>query len=178
LTGLEAWMTANPREVVTVFIQDATTPADTAAVFERAGLVDLAYVHTPGSPWPTLGEMVGSGKRLLVLMENEGGGMQYPFLHQGFDLVQDTGFTYATVDDFDCAPNRGGEDADLFLVNHWLSSFTALVSNAQKANTEAVLGGRVRTCRDERGRIPNFVAVNWYDQGDLLQVVDQLNGVG
>ena len=122
--------------------------------------------------------MIGSGKRLLVLMENEGGGVQYPFLHQGFDLVQDTGYTYATVDDFDCAPNRGRKDADLFLVNHWLSSFTALVSNAQKANTEAVLGDRVRTCRDERGQIPNFVAVNWYNQGDLLRVVDQLNGIG
>jgi hypothetical protein len=178
LTGLKAWLQAHPREVVTVFIQDATTPADTAEVFQRAGLVDMAYVHAPGTPWPTLGGMIGSGKRLLVLMENEGGGAQYPFLHQGFDLVQDTGYTYATVDDFDCAPNRGPKDADLFLVNHWLSSFTALVSNAQKANTEAVLGDRVRTCRDERGQIPNFVAVNWYDQGDLLRVVDQLNGFG
>ena len=178
LLGLREWIQAHPREVVTVFIQDATTPADTAAVFERAGLTDLAYVHERGSKWPTLGDMIDSGKRLLVLMENEGGGTQYPYLHQGFDLVQDTGYTYASVDDFDCAPNRGSKDADLFLVNHWLASFTALVSNAQKANTQAVLGDRVRTCQDERGQIPNFVAVNWYDQGDLLQVVNELNGFG
>lgn len=176
LVGLRDWMQAHPREVVTVFIQDATTPADTAAVFERAGLADMAYVHKAGTPWPTLGEMVDSGKRLLVLMENDGGGAQYPYLHQGFDVVQDTGYTYASVDDFDCAPNRGSKDADLFLVNHWLASFTALVSNAQKANAKAVLGDRVKTCQDERGMIPNFVAVNWYDQGDLLQVVDELNG--
>lgn len=176
LVGLRNWMQAHPREVVTVFIQDATTPADTAAVFERAGLADMAYTHKAGTPWPTLGEMVDSGKRLLVLMENEGGGAQYPYLHQGFDVVQDTGYTYASVDDFDCAPNRGSKDADLFLVNHWLASFTALVSNAQKANAKAVLGDRVKTCQDERGMIPNFVAVNWYDQGDLLQVVDELNG--
>lgn len=64
------------------------------------------------------------------------------------------------------------------MVNHWLSGFTTLVSSAQQANTEDVLGQRVSTCRDERGQIPNFVAVNWYDQGDLLQVVDQLNGFG
>ena len=178
LVGLREWMQAHPREVVTVFIQDATTPADTASVFERAGLSDLAYVHEPGSKWPTLGDMIDSGKRLVLLMENEGGGSQYPYLHQGFDLVQDTGYTYASVDDFDCAPNRGPKDADLFLVNHWLASFTALVSNAQKANTQAVLGDRVRTCQDERGQIPNFVAVNWYDQGDLLQVDNELNGFG
>jgi hypothetical protein len=177
LQGLKAWMDAHPRDVVTVFIQDATTPKDTAAVFERASLTDMAYVHAPGTAWPTLQEMIDSGKRLLVLMENEGGGADYPYLQQGFDLVQDTGYTYADVADFDCALNRGAGDAPLFMVNHWLSSFTALVSNAQKANTAEVLGDRVRTCRDERGRIPNFVAVNWYDQGDLLAVVDELNGL-
>lgn len=178
LERLKAWMDAHPREVVTVFIQDATTPADTAAVFEQAGLVDMAYVHEPGVAWPTLGQMIDSGKRLLVLMENEGGGSRYPYLHQGFDLVQDTGYTYASVDQFDCAPNRGPADADLFLVNHWLSSFRTLVSSAQKANAEEVLGERVRTCQQERNHIPNFVAVNWYDQGELLAVVDELNGFG
>ncbi len=178
LVGLKAWLDQHPRDVVTVFVQDATTPADTAAVFERAGLADMAYVHAPGTPWPTLQEMIDTDKRVLVLMENEGGGTQFPYLHQGFDLVQDTGYTYATVDDFDCAPNRGSSDADLFMVNHWLSSFTALVSNAQKANAEEVLAARAAKCEQERGHIPNFVAVNWYDQGDLLRVVDELNGVG
>ena len=178
LDGLAAWMDAHPRDVVTVFIQDATTPADTAAVFEQAGLVDKTYVHTPGTPWPTLGQMIDSGRRLVVLMENEGGGQQYPYLQQGFDLVQDTGYTYASVDDFDCARNRGRKDAQILLVNHWLSSFTRLVSNAQQANTEEVLGDRARSCQAERDMMPNFVAVNWYDQGDLLAVVDELNGVG
>lgn len=176
LEGVKAWLDRHPREVVTIFIQDAVTPADTAAVFERAGLAGMAYVHRPGTPWPTLRQMIDTDQRLLVLMENEGGGPQHPYLHQGFELVQDTGYTYASVDDFDCAPNRGPRDAPLFMVNHWLSNFTALVSSAQKSNTEEVLGGRVQRCRGERGQIPNFVAVNWYDQGDLLRVVDELNG--
>jgi len=177
LAGLKQWLDEHPREVVTVFIQDATTPQDTAEVFERTGLAQMAYVHQPGTAWPTLREMIDSDQRLLVLMENEGGGARFPYLHQGFDLVQDTGYTYATVADYDCAANRGPADADLFMINHWLSSFTALVSSAQRSNTEGVLGDRVRACRDERGQIPNFVAVNWYDQGDLLSVVDELNGL-
>lgn len=177
MAGLKQWMDANPREVVTLFIQDAVTPADTAQVLRRTGLADLAHVQQPGSPWPTLGEMVDGGTRLLVLLENEGGGQRYPYLHRGFDLVQDTGFTYPTADDFDCAVNRGPADADLFLLNHWLSGFTKLVSSAEQVNTAEVLGERARRCREERGRIPNFVAVNWYDRGDLLEVVDELNGV-
>lgn len=176
LAGVKQWLDQHPREVVTFFIQDATTPADTAEAFARAGLADLAYVHQPGAEWPTLQEMIESGRRVLVLMENEGGGAQYPYLHQGFELAQDTGYTYQSVTDFDCAPNRGPAGADLFLVNHWLSSFRTLVSGARQANAESVLGERVRACRAERGQIPNFVAVNWYDQGDLLAVVDELNG--
>ena len=30
----------------------------------------------------------------------------------------------------------------------------------------------------ERGRFPTIVGVNFYDVGDLLEVVDDLNGVG
>jgi len=66
----------------------------------------------------------------------------------------------------------------LFLVNHWLSGFTNLVSAAQQVNTAEVLGARVEQCERERGRFPNFVGVNYYDIGDAAAVVDDLNGVG
>ena len=37
--------------------------------------------------------------------------------------------------------------------------------------------GRARQCRPERNLFPTIVAVNFYDQGDLLRVVNDLNGV-
>jgi hypothetical protein len=36
----------------------------------------------------------------------------------------------------------------------------------------------VERCRNERGRLPNYVAVNFYDQGGVFRVVDRLNGFG
>jgi len=48
---------------------------------------------------------------------------------------------------------------------------------AALVNAEAVLGARAEACRKERGMLPNFVAVDFYDQGDLFAVVDRLNGV-
>jgi hypothetical protein len=178
LDGVRAWLQAHPTEVVTIFIQDTVTPEDTAAAFEQAGL--LPFVHTPAgvtAPWPTLGEMVASGQRLVVLMENQGGGTQYPWLLQGFDYVQDTGYTFPTAEDFTCTPNRGSPDSPLFLVNHWLSGFTSLYTDAQQVNAREVLGPRVTACREERGRTPNLVAVNWVDVGDLAAVVDEANGL-
>ena len=34
---------------------------------------------------------------------------------------------------------------------------------------------RARQCQRERGLLPNMVAVDWYDRGDLLGVVNVLN---
>jgi hypothetical protein len=177
LEGVRAWLDAHPSEVVTLFIQDAVTPADTATAIDAAGLSRAVYRPTASdTAWPTLRTMIDSGQRLVVLMENEGGGTRYPWLLQGFDHVQDTGYDYPTAASFDCAPNRGVPDAPLLLVNHWLSGFTRLYTDAQEVNAEEVLGARVEQCRTERAMLPNFIAVNWTDVGDLLPVVDRLNG--
>ncbi|HYO18925.1 MAG TPA: hypothetical protein VES02_09715 [Dermatophilaceae bacterium] len=175
---LNTWMDQHPREVLVLFIQDTVTPADTAAVLEKAGLADKAYVHPDGAEWPTLRKMIDANQRLLVLMENEGGGDTYPYLHQGFDLVQDTEYTVATAADFECSLKRGEPDSPLFSVNHWLASFSTLISSAEEVNAYDVLKPRIDECETERGRKPSMIAVNWYDRGDLFRVVNELNGVG
>lgn len=174
---LNAWLEEHPRDVVVLFIQDMVTPADTAAVLDAAGLAQKAYVHPAGAQWPTLREMVDAGQQLVVLMENTGGGQQFPFLHQGFDLVQDTEYTFGTAGDFTCTIKRGSPTGALFNVNHWLASFTKLVTSAEQVNAYDVLKPRVEACQQERGLAPTMVSVNWYDRGDLFRVVDELNGV-
>ena len=175
---LNTWMDEHPREVIVLFIQDTVTPADTDAVLRKAGLADKAYVHPDGAEWPTLREMIDANKRLLVLMENEGGGDQYPYLHQGFDLVQDTEYSVQTAADFECSLKRGEPDSPLFSVNHWLANFDRLISSAEEVNAYDVLKPRIDECEIERGRAPSMIAVNWYDRGDLFRVVNELNGVG
>jgi hypothetical protein len=122
--------------------------------------------------------MITSGRRLVVLTEEGSGAPTYPWLRNAFALVQDTPYTFPDVDDFSCEPNRGPPDAPLLLVNHWLSGFTSLVSAAEQVNVAEVLGERVQQCERECGLLPNFVGVNFYTIGDVLAVVDDLNGVG
>lgn len=62
------------------------------------------------------------------------------------------------------------------MVNHWLNNFGQLVSDSKEVNTLTVLDARMQACLTERGRKPNFVAVNWVNLGALNQVVDRLNG--
>lgn len=172
---VRTWLDAHPREVVTIFIQDTVSPGDTAEVFERAGLLPSVYTPMPGQPWPTLRQMIESGKRLVVLMENHGGGAAYPWLIDGFQVVQDTPFLFRDASQFSCAANRGAQHAPLFLLNHWITNKAREVSNAALVNARDVLEPRVGQCREERGLLPNFVAVDFYDQGDLFGVVDDLN---
>ena len=120
--------------------------------------------------------MIRSGQRLVVMLEEGDGGADAPWLVNGFEYTQDTPYTFPTVDSFSCDPNRGPDDAPLLLLNHWLSGFTSLVTDAQLVNTSDVLLPRAEQCREER-EIPNFVAVNFVAIGDVVAVVDALNGV-
>jgi hypothetical protein len=172
------WMLAHPREVVTIFVEDYVSPDDTAAVFGQAGLLPMVATHQVGQPWPTLGQMIQTDRRLVVLMENEGGGAAHPWLLQGFDQVQDTNYDAATPEQLGCARNRGTDRSQLLLVNNWLNSFENTITDAGRVNAYSSLYPRLETCRRERGMIPNFVAVNYYSQGDVVAVVDALNGVG
>jgi hypothetical protein len=176
MEDVAAWVRSHPRDVVTFFIQDEVSPADTAQVIRRAGLRPFVHEQRPGEPWPTLGSMITSGRRVVLLMEREGGGRSYPWLLDGFKWVQDTPFLFRNPAAFSCAPNRGRPDAALFLVNHWITDKVREVSNARRVNSRDVLLPRLRECEAERDQLPNFVAVDFYDRGDLFDVVDTLNG--
>lgn len=123
--------------------------------------------------------MTTSGRRLFVTLEVGDGGEKYPWLVNAYDgLLQETPYAAATLADLaTCEANRGSAAAPLLLVNHWLSGFGRLVTSAQQANTMEVLGTRAERCRQER-QLPNIVAVNYADIGDVHAVVRRLNGVG
>jgi hypothetical protein len=63
------------------------------------------------------------------------------------------------------------------MINNWIASFTTLVSSARTVNAYSQLWPYVERCQSERGQIPNFIAVNFYNEGDLFRVINRLNGV-
>jgi hypothetical protein len=77
-----------------------------------------------------------------------------------------------------CRPNRGPENAPLFLMNHWISTDPVpRPSDATKVNAREPLLRRARECQRIRHHMVNLVAVNFYRRGDAFGVVDTLNGV-
>jgi hypothetical protein len=169
------FLAQNPGEVISFLIEDNISAEQLAGALDAGGLADYAIVHEPGAAWPTLGELIEADTRLLVTTQDAGPPPE--IIHNLWSLAWDTDYTYASVDDFECGRNRGQTSNALFLLNHWLSAPASLPEYGPVANEYSVLMDRVETCRSEWERLPSFLAVDYYDAGDLFEVVDVLNGV-
>jgi hypothetical protein len=186
LADLRSFLVSNPGEVVVVINQDeGVSPTDIERAFDKAGLLDLIYRGAPG-PFPTLRSMIDSNQRLVVLAENDAGSV--PWYHLAYDhALQETPFKFTNAGQLtdasklaaSCRPNRGPASAPLFLVNNWVdTSPTPRPSLAATVNASAALLRRAEDCERIRNRLPNLLAVDFFRRGDVLGVVDKLNGVG
>ena len=175
LRTIREFLGENPDEVVTLIIQDAITPAETADAFTRAGLDRYVHEHAQGAPWATLGELIDRGERLAVFAE--AGGPPPGWYHQAFESIQETPYRFEEPDDFTCAPNRGDPEATLFLLNHWVQRVAPDRADAVDVNGHDAIVDRARECRGERGLLPNYIAVNFYSIGGLSDAVATLNGL-
>jgi hypothetical protein len=174
LDGVRRFVDANPNEVILLFFEDYVAPTDVQRSFVEAGLADRVWTLAEGEPLPTLQEMIDARRTLLVMAQQAG--PPPAWYHHGDDLVEDTPFGFTDVDAFTCEANRGRDGAPLLLANHWLDTGVPTPQNGRRANELEVLRRRVADCEDVRGRPPNVVAVDWYSIGDVLEIVDEVNG--
>jgi hypothetical protein len=174
------FLVANPGEVLLIVVQDeGPPPAAIAKAVDESGLRPFVWTGPVGPPWPTLGEMIESGGRVLMLYENGPGDPAVPWYHDAYRSMQETPYHFTKPSQMSCAPNRGPADASLFLINHWIDTSPApRPSNAAKVNAYTPLLERARRCERERKRMPNILAVDFYRTGELLRVTDTLNGFG
>ena len=168
----------NPNEVVLIILQDEIDAADAVQVLQKSRLADLAYTWEPGSPFPTLRQMIEARKNVLIMAER-GGGAE-PWYHAAYGaggLLQETEYQFDSVEAMSCAPNRSGTAGPLFLLNHWVSTSSPSPLMAARANARSTLLRRAQECAEARGQRPNILLVDFHDRGDLFKVVDALNEV-
>ncbi|WP_028058096.1 PI-PLC domain-containing protein [Candidatus Solirubrobacter pratensis] len=181
LKDIHDFLATHPSDVVVVINQDYVTPADYVKAVGDAGLVPYAFSGDPATT--TLGQMIDSGRRLMLLAENHAGAAPWYRLAYA-SLTEETPYTFKSArlltDRADlpasCKANRGPAKAPLFLINHWVSTDPIpRPSDAAKVNAYAPLLARAQECERLRHHLPNLLAVNFYKRGDLFRVVDTLN---
>lgn len=175
LGELRAFLESHPYEIVSIIFESYVSANDTRLAFEAAGL--MPYVHSQGvsDPWPTLREMIASDRRLVVFTDNAGG--TYGWYHNVWSYAFETHYSFTTPADLSCTPNRGNPANRLFILNHFLTSVFGSPTLANQINHDPLFIDRANQCAAENSSLPNFVTVDFFDIGDVLAVVDALNGV-
>lgn len=175
LKDIGDWLRDHPTEIVTLIVQDDIGAEETEEAFRRAGLDDLLHTPSedPDEPWPTLEEMVDSGRRLVVFAEKADG--PAPWYRNFYRYGMETPFAFRSPAEMTCEPNRGDTGKRLFLLNHFVTNGGGSRLDAGRINSRDWLLERARECEAERGSPVNFVAVDYTTVGDALGAVEELN---
>jgi hypothetical protein len=179
LSNVRKFLDTHPDEFLVIVIEDYIDPEDVDAAFKDSGLVRYAYIHERDTPFPALRELIESDRRVLVMAEKDNGGGSIPWYHDGFELMQETPYTFHSADELaaaaSCKPNRGGVGGPLFQFNHWVEKLPRSPSLGAQVNDPEFLLRRARECRHRRDLIPNLIAVDFYNEGDVFEAARRLN---
>ncbi len=176
LTEIREFLDEYPGEVVTLIIESYLSHELTAKAFDEADLTRYTYVHT-GEVWPTLGQMIDDGTRLIVL-QDESADPLYPWLMNVWSLAFETRFSAQAPGDFSCVRNRGAQSNDLFIFNHFLTEIFGAPELAEQINFNPLLLDRINECEAFHATMANFVTVDFVDIGDTVATVKALNDMG
>lgn len=181
LNEVRAFLDASPTEVVTLLTESSQITTDQiAAAFDAADLKKYARAHELGDPWPTLGKMIQDGERVVVFHADQSstGGSAFDWMLDRFAWTWETPWDNETSTDFArCGADRGTKGNAIYVVDNYLENLVVETpDNAALTNDDPFLVDRVLHCQQTESTLPNFVMVNFYEVGDVFQVVDVLNG--
>ena len=198
------WLRRNPYDVVTVLFgnSDVLSPDKYVAPVVDSGMIDYVYIPPtrpmPLDSWPTLGEMLLTNQRAVVMLDYEANQEEIPWLLDEFSQLWETPFS-PTDRDFPCTAQRPPDRPRdirldrMYMANHNLNVQIALAgltldipAYSRLNETNAVsgygsAGAMVSNCTNDWGRPPNFLLVDYYNMGNfngsVFQVAATANNV-
>jgi hypothetical protein len=174
LERIAAFLDSHPRTFLVLIVEDYVPAARIAAAFRAAGLAGQAAALPRQAPMPTVGRLLGEGKRLAVFSEKRGG--EPAWYMPAFSYIQDTPLGANRPDQLSCDRFRGEADSPLLLINHWIPPFPPSPRLNAAIGTAAFLRHRVRRCMRERGTEGAIVAVDFYERTAAVRIARELNG--
>ncbi|KAL2190783.1 PLC-like phosphodiesterase [Thermothelomyces heterothallicus CBS 203.75] len=204
LRQVKDWVASHPYDVVTILLGNGnySTPDKYAPYIEESGIAKYAFTPGPGlttvDDWPTLGQLILSGQRVIMFLDYMANQTAYPWLLDEFAYMWETPFD--PVDDaFPCVvqrpPGLPAPDAKrrLYLMNHNLNAEVSLLGQSllvpavsrlnvtNAARGPGSLGMAANNCRTDWGRAPNVLNVDYYNYGNypgsVFEVAARMNNV-
>ncbi|KAF8425287.1 PLC-like phosphodiesterase [Tirmania nivea] len=208
LVEVKDWLDKHPSDVVTMLWVNADNmPAkDLEKYFVDTGMGALAYIppHRPLKPgeWPTLKEMVDSGKRLVLFLSGGTDEAAIPWMLDEFQYMFETPFENFDPAKFTCAGDRPGSvkgpemmqeavDTRIGFQNRFLYDkkleqlgleiYTPDPKRQRQINSgDQTIAGNLKDgiekCATEWGRRGGYILVDFFNEGNPIAVVDAANG--
>jgi hypothetical protein len=175
LREIRTFLDDNRGEVVILFIEPYVPPREIEKTFQETGLDRYVVTLARDEPLPTLGRLVRTNRRVVVFTEKDADGT-VPWYLDGFSFVQDTPLGAEKRDQLSCRRFRGTADSPMLMLNHWADVFPPRLSANPPFQRKRFILRRAHQCARARGLPVNLIAVDFYDQGDLIPAVETLNG--
>ena len=189
-SNITDWVRRHPYDVVTLLLvnSDYIGVGNYTAPLINSGLTQYAY-EPPQVPmtldsWPSLGQMILTGKRVVIFMDYNANQTEIPYILDQFSQVWETPFS-PTNRSFPCSQQRppgldrkAAEDR-MYLANHNLNTevaflgtsvltpTTTLVNETNAVSGFGSLGLMANTCVETWSRPPNFLLVDYYNDGNF-----------
>ena len=199
LTMVTGWLDKYPTEVVTLLLTngDYVGLDHFEKAFNASDASQYAYVPTLShnasilDSWPTLGELISSGKRLVVFLDS-GADDSVPYILNEFTYFWETPFDTTDPDFPQCTIHRPGTlheypaiaNERMIIMNHFLDTEILGMEvpdrrDARRTNNASgagSLGAQAELCGEVHGRKPVGMLVDYVDPGEGLMAQNMLNG--
>ena len=200
LQVVKTWLDTHPKEVVTLLLTngDNVPVSEFDAVFAASGIRPYAYVPGPShdptvlDSWPTLGELIGNGTRLVAFLDY-GALDTVPHILPEFLYFWETPFDMTDPSFPQCIIDRPGSAAEnpevayqrMYIINHFLDTEMMgmdIPDRRDAKSTNAVSGkdsidAQVDLCLQQHRRSPKGILVDFFEKGDVFAVQNALNGL-
>jgi hypothetical protein len=178
LAAMRTFLRANPSTVLMIILENYVTDEDLQRAFAATDTERYAATLDRGEPLPTLQQLIDAGKRLVVFTEEPPTGA-VPWLNDAFAYIQDTPLGNRSAEQLGspekCRRYRGSAESPFLMLNNWVERFPPSPSANRPALTERFLTERIARCAEARDLPVSLIAVDFYEQGDLIGVAREVN---
>ena len=164
-------------DVVSLLIQNYQVPGGHLEyLLNETGILERAYIHELGSPWPSIGDMSLSGTDVLIFIQMEYED-NFTKLLPAWKHTWDTPYGESSQEEMTCDLGRGDSSQPVWHMNNWLNSDFGFADpiKASQVNAYDTLLERALLCWETVGNRPTFVGVDYWEQGEVANVTVTLN---
>lgn len=204
LTNVTTWLRENPNEVIAIlWVNGEMSIQQWAQAYALSGL--LQYTYQPPSDsggilsvddWPSLSALIDNSTRVVSFIDSGANFTAVPYILDEFSNIFETSFGVTDPAAFSCDLDRPSTSSirpseKMYLINHFLDfelgttgitipnvTYAAQTNSASECQSGS-LSQQVINCTSVWSRRPNFLLVDFFDQGNgsSIAVAAQANDI-